>query len=652
MKKKFLYALVPLLCILSTHAQTTKPSTSSNQTTPEEVTYKQLKDLYNSGNQDQAILEAQTYLKKYPNDTDVRLALGEFYFSQKKYDKARIELIQGLQQMPDYLDIRLALINTELALKKPGEALELVHAGLKLNPNESELLKKKEKIQTFATQQNQEKPSPSPATLPTYKSLKALYSSGKQKEAILEAQAYLKQYPKDSDARLALGEFYLSQKQYEAAKTELTLGLTQTPDYLDIRLALIRAELALKKPKEALELVMNGLKRHPGNADLLKKKMALQNLENKRKQTEKTPKEEEGSIFKRLKALFKSGKRSSAIQQAEDYLKRYPKDSDVRLALGGFYLSEKEYLLARQQLTQALLQTPDYLDVRLALINTEMATENYKEALKITQEGLASNMGNSELINKESKLKFIIQEEIKKSWTQDIGLIQQNYYASDQNKVWDYSTLYYSTKTPLGRVSAKLNYSDRNGQRAYQGEFEYFPVINKYLYLDLDYAFARNPYIFPDRIYSAEAFLTIPRVFDVSLGGRYNKVDDIHFFRVYTGSVSKDFPNDRITFRPYYFLPGAGSRSVLNAIDFRHFFDDPSYYVGFTYAAGLSPDLADLETVNFIRLKNNIVGFYWGFPLFNERLSVNLNISCQHQVFPNQNIRNLIGGGASLAFHF
>lgn len=239
-----------------------------------------------------------------------------------------------------------------------------------------------------------------------------------------------------------------------------------------------------------------------------------------------------------------------------------------------------------------------------------------------------------------------------KKYTHELGIYQQQYNISDVGKWWDYSTLYYGQETPLGKVFGKLNYANRSARQALQGEIEAYPKINKYLYFDLDFAFANDPNLFPSQVYGAEAYVNMGKTFDVSAGAKYNRVDERHQFTTYTGSLAKGIENNLITFRPYYFVPNHGSTSLLYTLNFRHFIQEPSFYVGFLLGTGTSPDLADLQTVDFIVLKNKIISPYINFPLFHEQLIVNLAYLYQHQEFPRGRIRNWNGGTVGLAWRF
>lgn len=407
------------------------------------------------------------------------------------------------------------------------------------------------------------------------------------------------------------------------------------------------------------------------------------------------------SQYERLKTMYALGLHDKAISEATTYLQSHPQDVDVRLLLGIFYFHTKDYQAAKKELGRVLEQTPNYTDASLILLRIEMLNGHYQRALSIATEGLIFAPENLELHEARAKVqtainsvsppsllgyedqvvfqnvsksqlttpkktyphpvaqpknnKIVTADHKEKEYLNEIGIIQQNYYISDVSRTWDYSTLYYGRATPLGKVFGKINYANRLGYQAIQGEIEAFPKLNKYVYLDIDYAFANEPNLFPDRSYVIEAYVTTKKAFDFSIGAKYNVVDKNHQFYVYTGSITKflnDYKNS-VTFRPYFFVPVTGQNSTLYTLNIRHVVADPYFYFGCLIGAGNSPDLADLTTVNFLVTRNKIINPYINFPLHNDRINVKLSFLYQNQLFNSLNkVRDWTGGTMSLAWSF
>lgn len=531
----------------------------------------------------------------------------------------------------------------------------------------------------------------------SYKYLKQLVRQGHQEEAITKAKIYLKSYPKNSDVLLLLGQLYFNKKEYFKAVEVLQTAHKITPGYVDVTLVLMNVYYALGDFNAALSVGYASLLRHPGDLRLLKKVSNIYLAEKKKSLKELAAQDKfigisavQGSTkvtttkdkfisksaiqgsnlvfteeYERIKKLYDYGAHEEAKQQAIDYLQKYPQDSDVRLVLAKFYLEEKRYHRAREELIIVLENHPRYVDARVILINIEILEKNYQDALRIGKEGLVYDKQNKLLKKKIQDVKGLMYARVKKvperesvkpieekKYEREIGFYQQQYYINDVQQVWDYTTLFYSQNTPLGKTYARLNYSNRFNNEAYQKEIEVFPKINEKLYLDLDIAFGNDPRLFPNQHYAAEAYYALAESLDVSAGARFNNVDRIHSFMVYTGSIAKGIDKLLFTFRPFHYVPNNGKSSTLYVMNGRYIIRDPFLYVGCVLGGGTSPDLANLTTVDFIVLQNRIISPYINFPLFKERLIVNLGYLFQRQVFPNKRVRDWNGGTVGMYWLF
>lgn len=397
-----------------------------------------------------------------------------------------------------------------------------------------------------------------------------------------------------------------------------------------------------------------------------------------------------------LQRLLAEKKPQLAYQQAQHYLQQNPLDGDVRFALGQIYFNLQQYQAARFTLLQVIQQTPSYWDAWLVLINTDIHLNNLQEALFIADFGLLFNPWQSELWKKRQDLRTLdfninppyqfdpFNQEVGKKYhdliyypkphqqritlkTQksvaaagptpkpylnEIGTYQQNYYISDRHQVWDYTTLYYGRHGDLGVIYGKINYANRLRHQAAQAEIEAYPKLNQYIYLDLQIAFANQPMLFPNQLYGGEIYVTIPQKFDFSLGGKYNHVDSLHQFSSFTASIAKRYQQSQLTYRPTFYDPSSGKRSLMHQLDCRHYVHEPNFYYGITVAAGSSPDLANLTTVDFLVTHNTIFSPYFNFALFNERLLINASFYYQHQVFDIPLVRNWVGGTVQLSWKY
>ncbi len=171
--------------------------------------------------------------------------------------------------------------------------------------------------------------------------------------------------------------------------------------------------------------------------------------------------------------------------------------------------------------------------------------------------------------------------------------------------------------------------------------------------MELQAAYANDPFLFPNYLYGGELYVSVPKFIDFSGGGKYNFINSLHQFTLYTGSLAKQYNKHRLTYRANFYEPNAGKSSLLNLIDYRYFIQDPNVFIGILYGQGTAPDLADLITVNFLVTDNIIVSPYANFALFHERLIVNTSLYFQHQAFTSlSHIRKWAGGTLRLAWKF
>lgn len=512
--------------------------------------------------------------------------------------------------------------------------------------------------------------------------LHILYDAGRHQEAISQAKNYLQFHRDDGDVRLALAQFYFKEENYQQARTELLTILEQTPNYIDALLILINCDIALDNYQEALFIASYGLLLNPIDPDLYKKKsdseslniafnppyqagiVPPQNLETRLVTIHFSPSATRPVTYEYLKTLYEQGKHQLAIHEAELYLEKYPNDADVRLVLGQFYFEQRAYTKAKEEVRQVLQQVPKYKDAILILINIDIKLKQFKEAIILAKQGLLYYPQNKMLQKKLQDIKnsqhppALPSQPVKSQpenpqYSNEVGLYQQNYYISDVHQTWDYSTLYFAHDTKLAKIYGKINYNKRLDFEAFQGELEAFLKLTKRIYLELQTAFANESNLFPDQLYGGELYVSVPKFIDFSGGGKYNFINSQHQLALYTGSLSKLFGKHSLTYRFNYYDPNAGKTSLLNLADYRYFIRDPNVYIGIIYGQGTSPDLANLNTVDFLVTNNKLFSPYLNFALFKTRLIVNTSFYYQNQIFESlSRVRKWTGGTIRLAWKF
>ena len=260
----------------------------------------------------------------------------------------------------------------------------------------------------------------------------------------------------------------------------------------------------------------------------------------------------EPESYEVINKYFQKGKVAYAKKLALEYLVKYPNDGDVRLVLGQIYLQEKEYQKADDEFSWIIKYYPKYADARISLADVYQAFGWDDLAMNIIDEGLEVDPNNPYLLNKKAQI-FLGQyqyavaasiaqraiaenpnnkdgiaaaedtlstiKETSPRYTygrNEAGISSQNDFVTDVHQIWDLSTVYVARDTIYGRVAAAINVASRFNRGTPQGELDFSPVINKYVYFDLVVAGAQQPILFPDYLVGGEAHLSMPKFVDLS----------------------------------------------------------------------------------------------------------------------------------------
>jgi YaiO family outer membrane protein len=105
----------------------------------------QLRKIYTGGQPEKAKEMARVYLSKNDN-IDIHLMLGIMESWDKEYDDSKKQLQTVLGKKPGYTDASLALANVYIFTDDYFKALDIVNAGLRHNPTDVDLLKKRADI--------------------------------------------------------------------------------------------------------------------------------------------------------------------------------------------------------------------------------------------------------------------------------------------------------------------------------------------------------------------------------------------------------------------------------------------------------------------------------------------------------------------------
>jgi len=221
----------------------------------------------------------------------------------------------------------------------------------------------------------------------------------------------------------------------------------------------------------------------------------------------------------------------------------------------------------------------------------------------------------------------------------ELTAFSSNAAVNSPDQIWDFSSLYLYRKNEYGAFGGVLNYTNRLNKNATQLYLNMQPKVNETMWFDLGYGYSNTPELFPNNMYFLEAYKKLGKTWVVSVGDTYKLIDRT-YFNTLTASIGKYVGNYYLGFRPYHFVPKAGPSSTLLRFEAKKFGDNPDQYIGVSFATGTSPDLFDLLTVTFFKVKENIF-FIQGQQPVNDAWTFLYGAGYQTQEFPSQFIRRL-----------
>jgi YaiO family outer membrane protein len=327
--------------------------------------------------------------------------------------------------------------------------------------------------------------------------------------------------------------------------------------------------------------------------------------------------------------------------------------SQKPLLIADYYLEHHNPLEALSIIKQALRNDPNNIELWDKKGQIEFQLYWYPQAAESYQTALKFNPQDTTATDQLNEIKGITP--YYTHGINEIGLNTDNQYVNDLHAVWDYTSAFYGRDTDYGRILGKINFASRLEHAGAQYELNYSPRLSRNVYFDLLTAYSNEPLLFPTYTYGAEGFLNWPEWFEISLGARHHNIvssQSSTYFSRYTGSIDRYVGNYWFSLRVFYFVPKDHQNSTLYSATARKYFSTIDHFLGITAGTGHSPDLSDLETVNFLVIKNNFVNLNYQFPIWNHLLILDINTSYQRWVYPNELVRNLYGANIGSKYRF
>jgi tetratricopeptide (TPR) repeat protein len=207
--------------------------------------------------------------------TAAKLTLADYYITYRRYDDARRVLEPLAGQPLDRPAVEIRLANLEYVTGKQAEGHRRLDAILKQEPNDAAALVQKarwllaEGRTERALQRAQSAVSVSPRSIAAYYlRAEAEVRTRRLSQAADSYSQILKLNPRAADAQVHLSRLHLTLNELDSAVLFAEEAVANAPDYLDARLALVRAWIARGDVGYASNELAALKQQHAGVADV------------------------------------------------------------------------------------------------------------------------------------------------------------------------------------------------------------------------------------------------------------------------------------------------------------------------------------------------------------------------------------------------
>ena len=328
------------------------------------------------------------------------------------------------------------------------------------------------------------------------------------------------------------------------------------------------------------------------------------------------------SLLLKAKGYAYNNGRAEARKICREILLRDNTYWDAAVLIGRTYIWDAKYDSARIVLNDVIRQRAGHYDAVDALIDNEVFSDNYKDAIHLADIGLAGHPDDENFLFKKAKAlnysgnsamasdilnRILVKNPSNKdaaallfSIRRDkmVNKLTLNYWVYAFNDVdpWSFGSAAIGRKTKtFGSVILRYNFARRFDNVGHQIEIDAYPAITKNIYTYFN-AGISNRKNFPYSRLSIEPYLKLPASFEISLGFRYMNFDDKKIAAtdsnkviIYTGTIGKYYGNYWFSVRTYL-TPGKSDWSESLYFTGRRYLADADSYLSLIIGTGFSPD--------------------------------------------------------------
>lgn len=429
-----------------------------------------------------------------------------------------------------------------------------------------------------------------------------------------EFQYILNTDPKNEDAINGLYDLEYWNDNYKQAQKMAELGINYYPDSASYYIKKAKVLKALEKDEDAI-LFLDNVSIKIKNDSLVSDYLILLKKDRANQIQSKSNLSSDELFIAAKKEAYDNSNYPSAIELIKKALLQSPNYSDLRIFLGRLYTFTDKRDSAKHEFQTILNTNPKNQDAINGIYDLEYWNENYIQAQSIAELGInyypdsaIYYIKKARALNSllkpyeaiaflEKNLNSISKDSLASQYLTDLknnnlrnrigGTYEYVDFDERFDQPWHFGTIGYGFRSVFGRINARLYYANRFDSQGLQGEIEAYPSLKGIGYQYIGFAVSDSP-IFPRFRAGYSLFASLPKSFEGEIGFRYLRFTDNTF--LFTGAIGRYSGNNFYNIRTFV-SPGETAWSYSFTASARFFMsDDMDDFFNISAGTGVSPD--------------------------------------------------------------
>ena len=285
------------------------------------------------------------------------------------------------------------------------------------------------------------------------------------------------------------------------------------------------------------------------------------------------------NVISTARTAYASGQRPQALAMLASHLAATPRDVDARLVYGLMLSWDRRYDEARSELQQVLIQTPDYKDARVALMNVEWWSGHTSTASDLATQILTRDPGDPQARLMRQRL-----DAETRPWQVKTGYALDSF--NDGGDPWHEFEISVGRETSRGSVFVRGTNAARFGYRDQLVEVEAYPSLRAGTYAFISVGAATRRDLFPDYRAAFDLYQSVGH--GLELSGGYRRLQFSAPVSIYVGTATK-YVHQWALMERVFFVPGDESDSWSFHTESRRYLGSMgTSYVAATYSHGFN----------------------------------------------------------------